>query len=102
MRIALMSQTFCHGVKKSKSMSPRKTNPETPYALMIHGWGANTSHGRQIGVVMRFLSPHVKKTNNALDYGVPMRGPYDTGNYTLCDAPRGLFHPADRLRYEEI
>ena len=83
-------------------MSPRKTNPETPYALMIHGWGANTSHGRQIGVVMRFLSPHVKKTNNALDYGVPMRGPYDTGNYTLCDAPRGLFHPANRLRYEEI
>jgi hypothetical protein len=48
------------------------------------------------------FEPACKKTNNALDYGVPMRGPYDTGNYTLCDAPRGLFHPADRLRYEEI
>ena len=65
-------------------------------------FGANTSHDRQIRVVMRFLSPHVKKPNNAPDYGVPMRGRCDTGNFTLCDAPKGLFHPDDLLLYEEI
>jgi len=69
---------------------------------MIHGSGANTSDDRRIGVVMRFLSPHVKKPNNAPDYGVPMRGNCDTGNFTLCDAPKGLFHPEDLLLYEEI
>ena len=68
---------------------------------MVHGSGANTSHDRRIGVVMRFLSPHVKKPNNAPDYGVPMRGRCDTGNFTLCDAPRGLFHPDDLILYEE-
>ena len=69
---------------------------------MIHGSGSNTSHDRRIGVVMRFLSPHVKKPNNAPDYDVPMRGRCDTGNFTLCDAPKGLFHPDNLLLYEEI
>jgi hypothetical protein len=41
---------------------------------MIHGSGANTSHNRGIGVVMPFLSPHVKKPNNAPYYGVPLHG----------------------------
>ncbi len=72
------------------------------HGLMIHGSGANTSHDRRIGVVMRFLSPHVKKPNNAPDYDVPMRGRCDTGNFTLCDAPKGLFHPDNLLLYEEI
>ena len=68
---------------------------------MIHGSGANTSHDCQIGVVMRFFNPHVKKPNNAPDYGILMRGRCDTGNFTLCDAPRGLFHPDNLLRYEK-
>ena len=72
------------------------------HGLMIHGSGANTSDDRRIGVVMRFLSPHVKKPNNAPDYGVAMRGNCDTGNFTLCHAPKGLFHPEDLLLYEEI
>ena len=72
------------------------------HGLMIHGSGANTSDDRRIGVVMRFLSPHVKKPNNAPDYGVAMRGNCDTGNFTLCHAPKGLFHPEDLLIYEEI
>ena len=72
------------------------------HGLMIHGSGANTSDDRRIGVVMRFLSPHVKKPNNAPDYGVAMRGNCDTGNFTLCHAPQGLFHPEDLLLYEEI
>ena len=72
------------------------------HGLMIHGSGANTSDDRRIGVVMRFLSPHVKKPNNAPDYGVAMRGNCDTGNFTLCHAPKGLFNPEDLLIYEEI
>ena len=72
------------------------------HGLMIHGSGANISDDRRIGVVMRFLSPHVKKPNNAPDYGVPMRGNCDTRNFTRCDAPKGLFHPEDLLLYEEI
>ena len=72
------------------------------HGLMIHGSGANTSDDRRIGVVMRFLSPHVKKPNNAPDYGVAMRGNCDTGNFTLCHAPKCLFHPEDLLLYEEI
>jgi hypothetical protein len=72
------------------------------HGLMIHGSGANTSDDRRIGVVMRFLSPHVKKPNNAPDYGVAMRGNCDTGNFRLCHAPKGLFHPEDLLLYEEI
>jgi ectoine hydroxylase-related dioxygenase (phytanoyl-CoA dioxygenase family) len=44
------------------------------HGLMIHGSGANTSHNRGIGVVMPFLSPHVKKPNNAPYYGVPLHG----------------------------
>ena len=72
------------------------------HGLMIHGSGANTSDDRRIGVVMRFLSPHVKKPNNAPDYGVAMRGNCDTGNFTLCHAPKGLFHPEDLLLYVEI
>ena len=72
------------------------------HGLMIHGSGANTSDDRRIGVVMRFLSPHVKKPNNAPDYGVAMRGNCDTGNFTLCHAPKGLVHPEDLLLYEEI
>ena len=31
-----------------------------------------------------------------------MRGRCDTGNFTLCDAPKGLFHIDDLLHYEEI
>ena len=72
------------------------------HGLMIHGSGANTSDDRRIGVVMRFLSPHVKKPNNAPDYGVAMRGNCDTGNFTLCHAPKCLFNPEDLLIYEEI
>ena len=72
------------------------------HGLMIHGSGANTSDDRRIGVVMRFLSPHVKKPNNAPDYGVAMRGNCDMGNFTLCHVPKGLFHPEDLLLYEEI
>jgi ectoine hydroxylase-related dioxygenase (phytanoyl-CoA dioxygenase family) len=41
------------------------------HGLMIHGSGGNTSHDRRIGVVMRFLSPHVKKPNNAPNYSDP-------------------------------
>lgn len=72
------------------------------HGLMIHGSGPNTTDNRRIGVVIRYISPHVKKPNEARDYGVPLRGNCDTDNFKLCTPPKGLFHPDDLLDYETI
>ena len=72
------------------------------HGLMIHGSGPNTTHDRRIGVVIRYISPHVKKPNEVRDYGVPMRGNCERGNFILCAPPKGLFHPDDLLSYEKI
>ena len=48
------------------------------------------------------FEPACEKTKQCAQLQRPMRGRCDTGNFTLCDAPRGLFHPDDLLLYEEI
>ena len=72
------------------------------HGLMIHGSGPNTTDESQIGVVIRYISPHVSKSDEVRDYGVPMRGNCDNGNSTLCAPPKGLFHLDDLLNYEKI
>ena len=72
------------------------------HGLMIHGSGPNSTDERRIGVVIRYISPHVKKPNDARDYGVPLRGKCDTGNFNLCAPPKGLFHADNLVLYEEI
>ena len=72
------------------------------HGLMIHGSGPNYSDERRIGVVIRYISPHVKKPNNARDYGIPLRGQCDTGNFNLCAPPKGLFHSDNIIQYEKI
>ena len=71
-------------------------------ALMIHGSGPNPSDDRRIGVVIRYISPHVKKPNNADNYGIPLLGQCDAGNFNLCAAPKGLFHSDNIIQYEQI
>ena len=72
------------------------------HALIIHGSGPNPSDDRRIGVVIRYVSPHVKKPNNADDYGIPLRGQCDKGNFNLCAPPEGLFHPNNIIQYEQV
>ena len=71
------------------------------HSLMIHDSRANTSDDRRIGVVMHFLSPHVKKTKQCARLRRAHVQPLRHREFTLCDAPRGLFHPDDLLLYEE-
>ena len=35
------------------------------HGLIIHGYGPNTSDDRRIGVVIRYISPHAQKPDNA-------------------------------------
>ena len=67
---------------------------------MINGAGPNTTDDRRISVVISYISPHVKKPNEARDYAVPLRGDCDTSNLKLCTPPKALFHPDDLLDYE--
>jgi hypothetical protein len=53
-------------------------------------------------VVIRYISPYVKKPNDACDYSVPLRGDCDTSNFKFCTPPKGLFQPDDLLDYETI
>ena len=72
------------------------------HGLMIHGYGSNTSDDRRIGVVIRYISPHVQKPNNACDYGVPLRSQCDTENFNRCAPTKVLFHSNNIIQYEKI
>ena len=89
--------------KAEKTLGALATGELSLYlALMIHGSGPNPSDDRRIGVVIRYISPHVKKPNNADNYGIPLRGQCDTRNFNLCAPPEGLFHPNNVIQYEQV
>ena len=72
------------------------------HELMIYGYGPNTSEDRRIGVVIRYISPHVQKPNNACDYSVPLRSKCDTENFNRCAPTKVLFHSNNIIQYKKI
>jgi hypothetical protein len=61
------------------------------HGLTIHGSGPNVSNDRRIGVVLRYLTPKIKKTGGERDYAHLARGADTDGNWQPYLVPQTPF-----------
>ena len=68
----------------------------------FHASGANASNDRRIGAAIRYVTPEVRDHAPGSDWAMPVRGTCKAGGWSCISGPRGLFHPADLVLYDEI
>lgn len=68
----------------------------------FHASGPNVSDGRRIGLVIRYVTPHVREQAGGRDYAMLVRGVDMFGGWTNIAGARGLLHPADLALYDRI
>lgn len=72
------------------------------HGLTIHGSGPNVSDDRRIGVVLRYLTPSIKKTGGERDYAHLARGEDVHGNWAPSPIPQSAFDADALAVYEDI
>jgi phytanoyl-CoA hydroxylase len=72
------------------------------HGLTIHGSGPNVSDDRRIGVVLRYLTPSIKKTGGERDYAYLARGEDVHGNWAPSPIPQSAFDADALAVYEDI
>lgn len=72
------------------------------YGLTIHGSGPYVSDDRRIGVILRYLTPCIKKTGGERDYAHLARGADVHGNWVPSPIPQSAFDAKSLAVYEDI
>ena len=72
------------------------------HGLTIHGSGPNTSGGRRIAAVVRYVTPEVAQQVADKDYAMLVRSADRSGNFIKYAPPRKLFDAPSLALYEEI
>ena len=72
------------------------------HGLTIHGSGPNTSDGRRIACVVRYVRPDMAQEVGTRDYAMPARGEDRHGNFVHVPRPTENFAPDALALYDEI
>lgn len=80
---------------------------EPGQASIHHGWmahasGINRSGERRLGLVVRYMAPHLKQTTADQDYGMLVRGEDRYQHFISPPRPTENFEPLAIERYEQI
>jgi hypothetical protein len=80
---------------------------EPGQASMHHGWMAhasapNRSDQRRVGLVIRYMAPHLRQTLAERDYAILVRGEDRHHNFVAPPRPTADFQPEAIERYEAI
>lgn len=80
---------------------------EPGQASLHHGWMAhssepNRSKHRRVGLVIRYMAPHLRQTVAERDYGILVRGEDRYKNFISPPRPRADFEPEAIERYDAI
>lgn len=80
---------------------------EPGQASIHHGWmahasGPNRSDERRLGLVVRYMAPHLKQTVAERDYGMLVRGEDRYHHFVSPPRPKQNFEPEAIEFYEEI
>ena len=72
------------------------------HGLTIHGSGPNVSDDRRIGVVVRYLTPEIRKSGGERDYAHLARGADRHDNWAPSPAPTAPFTPEALAHYDQV
>lgn len=69
---------------------------------LFHASHPNRSDDRRIGLALRYITPDMRQSEAPKDYATLVAGEEPTGQFELLSRPRGLFHPQDVAKAQEI
>lgn len=80
---------------------------EPGQASIHHGWmahasGPNQGNARRVGLVIRYMAPHLRQTVASHDYGILVRGEDRHHHFVSPRRPTGDFEPEAIEQYEAI
>ena len=109
------STTCSRGDSKSRRPPPPEIDPsrvvdvllEPGQASIHHGWmahasGPNQGNARRVGLVIRYMAPHLRQTVASHDYGILVRGEDRHHHFVSPRRPTGDFEPEAIEQYEAI